>query len=121
MEISTLNQRITILEHSTKVDGIGNHKARWDEAFSCWAAVSMRNSVNSSTEQTDAGVTKEIQTLEFTIRQTPQTANLSTTAHRLMFRGILYNIIGIKPSYSTQDYMKLICETRKAGVQDDIC
>lgn len=34
MEIGKLNQRITILEHSTKIDNIGNHKAQWDEVFS---------------------------------------------------------------------------------------
>lgn len=39
MEIGTLNQRIAFLEHSTKIDGIGNHTARWEEVFSCWAAV----------------------------------------------------------------------------------
>lgn len=120
MEIGTLNQRITILEHSTKIDGIGNHKARWEEAFSCWAAVSMTNSVNSSTEQTEAGVTKEIQSLEFIIRQTPQTVNLSTTAHRLMFRNVQYNITGIKPSFSAQDYIKITAVARRAGENDDL-
>lgn len=44
MEIGTLNQRIAFLEHSTKVDGIGNHTARWEEVFSCWAAVSVKTS-----------------------------------------------------------------------------
>ena len=56
MEIGTLKQRIAFLEHSTKIDGIGNHKARWEEAFSCWAAVS----VKTSTETTEAGVTQEV-------------------------------------------------------------
>lgn len=42
MEIGKLNHRITILEHSTKIDNIGNHKAQWDEVFSCWAAVSVK-------------------------------------------------------------------------------
>ena len=53
MEIGRLNQRITIMEYSTKVDNIGNHKAQWDEAFSCWASVA----VKSSSENTEAGVT----------------------------------------------------------------
>ena len=56
MEIGTLNQRIAFLEHSTKIDGIGNHKARWEEVFSCRAAVS----VKTSTETTKAGVTQEV-------------------------------------------------------------
>jgi head-tail adaptor len=60
MEIGTLNQRIAFLEHSTKIDGIGNHKARWEEAFSCWAAVS----VKTSTETSEAGVTQEVVSLE---------------------------------------------------------
>lgn len=120
MEIGNLNQRITILEHSTKTDSIGNYKAQWDELFSCWAAVSMSNSVNSSAEQTEAGVTKEIQSLEFVIRQTPQTFSLSTTAHRLMFRNVQYNITGIRPSFSAQDYMKITAVARRAGENDDL-
>lgn len=119
MEIGKMNQRITVLEHHTRVDNIGNHITQWEEIFSLWAYVSMRNSVNSSTEQTDAGVTKEVQILEFTIRQTPDTVNLSTTAHRIRFKGMLYNITGIAPNFVSQDYMKLICEVRKAGVPDD--
>ena len=51
MEIGKLNQRITILEHNTKIDSIGNHKAQWEELFSCWAAVN----VKSSSETTDVG------------------------------------------------------------------
>ena len=75
MEIGTLNQRIAFLEHSTKIDGIGNHKARWEEVFSCWTAVS----VKTSTETTEAGVTKEVTSLEFTVRQTPDTKPVSYT------------------------------------------
>lgn len=65
MEIGNLNQRITILEHNTKIDSIGNHKAKWEELFSCWAAVN----VKSSSETTDTGVTKKVSSLEFTVRQ----------------------------------------------------
>jgi len=119
MEIGKMNQRISVLEHHTKVDNIGNHITQWEEVFSLWAYVSMRNSVSSSTEKTDAGVTKEVQSLEFTIRQTPDTVNLSTTAHRIRFKGMLYNITGIAPNFVSQDYMKLICEIRKAGAKDE--
>ena len=31
-----------------------------------------------------------------------------------------YDIKGIVPNFQTQDYMKLICESRKAGAKDDI-
>ena len=65
MEIGTLNQRITFLVNRVVTDEIGNHTAVWDEAFSCWAKVTLK----ASSEHTDAGVTKETQTLEFLIRQ----------------------------------------------------
>ena len=115
MEIGTLNQRIVILEHRTKKDSIGNHKACWDEVFSCWAAVSVKN----STETTDAGVTKEVTSLEFIVRQTPDTIRINTTTHKLRFRGLLYNIDGVKPNFRSLDYMKITAGTRKAGEQDD--
>lgn len=120
MEIGKLNQRIAVLENHVKKDGIGNHKARWEEAFSLWASVSVGNSVTSATEETAAGVTKEVQKLEVIIRQTPQTKRITSTAYRISFDGIEYNITGVIPSYTSQDYMKLLCESRRAGARDDI-
>ena len=115
MEIGKLNQRITILEHSTKIDNIGNHKAQWDELFSCWAAVSVKNSVENS----DNGTTKEMQTLQFMIRQNSMTIGISTTANCISFRGVIYDITGISPNFEYRDYLKITVKARKAGAQDD--
>lgn len=116
MEIGKLNQRITILEHSTKIDNIGNHKAQWDELFSCWASVSVKNSVENS----DNGTTKEVQTLQFMIRQNTMTMGISTTANRISFRGVIYDITGISPNFEYCDYLKITAAARKAGTSDDI-
>ena len=116
MEIGNLNQRITILEQSTRVDNIGNHKAQWDESFSCWASVSMKNSAENS----DNGTTKEVQTLQFMIRQNAMTIGISTTANRISFRGVIYDIIGISPNFEYRNYLKITATARKAGVSDDI-
>ncbi|MCM1530600.1 MAG: phage head closure protein [Alistipes sp.] len=116
MEIGKLNQRITILEHSTKIDNISNHKAQWDELFSCWAAVSVKNSVENS----DNGTTKEIQTLQFMIRQNSMTMGISTTANRISFRGVMYDIVGISPNFECRDYLKITAKARKAGDCNDI-
>ena len=113
MEIGTLNQRITILEHRTVIDEIGNHTAVWDEAFSCWAKVTLK----ASSEHTDAGVTKETQTLEFLIRQS-QHWMPSVTGNRILFQGNIYDITGITPDYLHKDYLKLTAEARKAGQND---
>ena len=113
MEIGTLNQRITLLEQRVKVDAIGNHTAVWDEAFSCWARATLKSSV----ENTDAGVTKETQTLEFLIRQS-QHLMPSVTGNRILFQGNIYDITGITPDYLHKDYLKLAAEARKAGQND---
>ena len=110
MEIGTLNQRITLLEQRVKVDAIGNHCNRWEEAFSCWARVMLKSSV----ENADTGVTKEVQTLDFYIRQQRQWMP-STSANRILFQGVVYDITGVTPDFIRKDYLKLTATARKAG------
>lgn len=116
MEIGKLNQRITILEHRTVVDEIGNHITKWDEIDSCWASVTVKNSVENS----DNGTTKEVQTLQFMIRQNSMTMGISTSANRILFRGVIYDIVGMSPNFEYRDYLKITATARKAGAQDDI-
>lgn len=113
-DIAEMNQRITILENKTVIDEIGNHTATFENIFSCWASVS----VKTSTENTDAGTTKEVQTLEFTIRQSSQTKCLSTSIHRIAFQNVIYDIQSITPSFRLKNYIKLTVEARKAGQND---
>lgn len=115
MEIGTLNQRITILEHRTVIDEIGNHITKWEETFSLWAKVA----VKTASETTDAGVTKEVQKLEFLVRQSPATLNINSTNFRILFRNSIYNVTGIAPLYDHNNYMKFEGEIRKAGASDD--
>jgi len=116
MEIGKLNHRITILQHRTFKDEIGNHITKWEETVSLWACVTTK----SVTETTDAGITKEVQKLEFLIRQSPAALNINSTAFRILFRGNIYDITGITPLYDHNSYMKIEGETRKAGNFDDI-
>ena len=115
MEIGTLNQRITILEHRTVVDEIGNHITKWEETFSLWAKVI----VKTASETTDTGVTKEVQKLEFLVRQSPASLNINSTNFRILFRNSVYNVTGITPLYDHNNYMKIEGEIRKAGTSDD--
>ena len=115
MEIGTLNQRITILEHRTVVDEIGNHITKWEETFSLWAKVI----VKTASETTDAGVTKEVQKLEFLVRQSPASLNIISRNFRILLRNNIYNVTGITPLYDHNNYMKIEGEIRKAGASDD--
>jgi SPP1 family predicted phage head-tail adaptor len=116
LEIGKLNQRITILENRTVIDEIGNHIAKWEETYSCWAYVS----VQSSTESNDNGTSKEIQTMQFFMRQNSQTVRLSTTINRILFRNLEYDITGIMLDFVRNDYIKITAVARKAGAPDDI-
>ena len=115
MEIGTLNQRITILEHRTVIDEIGNHITKWDEIFSLWAKVT----VKTASETTDAGVTKEVQKLEFLVRQSPASLNINSTNFHILFRNNIYYVTGITSLYDHNNDMKIEGEIRKAGVSDD--
>ena len=115
MEIGNLNQRITILEHRTVIDEIGNHITKWEETFFLWAKVT----VKTASETTDAGITREVQKLEFLARQSPASLNINSTNFRILFRSQVYDITGIIPFYDRNDYLKIEGETRKAGVPDD--
>lgn len=114
MEIGKLNHRITILEACTKIDEIGNHISRWEESFSLWASVTAK----SSSETTDAGVTQNIQTLEFLVRQKSCAVCLNTTQFRIRFQGRVYDITGILPYYDHNAYSKIQATARKQGDPD---
>jgi head-tail adaptor len=104
MNIDELNQRITILEHRTVVDEIGNHLTRLDEVY---------------TETTNTGVTKEIQSVSFVVRQSLFLLSLNATTHRILFKGLIYNIKSVQRDYLHNSYITLVCEVRKAGVVDE--
>ena len=116
MDFDKLNQRITILEHRTVVDEIGNHITKWDEVYSCWANVT----VKSSAENTNTGITKEVQSVSFVVRQSLFMLSLNATTHKILFRGLVYNIKSVQRDYLHNSYITLVCEVRKAGISDDI-
>ncbi len=114
MEIGNMNQRISILENHTKIDSIGNHLNVWEEISSCWAEVRVKN-LQSSSEKTTAGVTREIRTIIFTVRQSPSLAYINSTTHKILFRNKIYNIISVQVDYAHGGYLTITCEIHEAG------
>ena len=60
---------------------------------------------------------KEVQTLDFYIRQQRQWMP-STSANRILFQGAVYDITSITPDFIRKDYLKLTATVRKAGEND---
>ena len=114
MEIGNMNQRISILENHIKIDSIGNHLNVWEEISSCWAEVRVKN-LQSSSEKTTAGVTREIRTIIFTVRQSPSLAYINSTTHKILFRNKIYNIISVQVDYAHGGYLTITCEIHEAG------
>ena len=80
-----------------------------------WAKVT----VKTASETTDAGVTKEVQKLEFLVRQSPASLKINSPNFSILLRNNIYNVTGITPLYDHNNYMKIDGEIRKAGASDD--
>ena len=50
MEISRMNERITIEKNTTVVDEVGNHINTWEEYFSCYTYASTYEAQESGDE-----------------------------------------------------------------------
>ena len=89
MEIGTLRQRITLQEHRTVVDEVGNHNSSWADFFSCFAYVNLA----SGKEYGVIPVTGEEQTLVFILRWCRKLKELNSREYRIMFEEEVYNIL----------------------------
>ncbi len=91
MEIGNLNQRITILEHRTVIDEIGNHTTKWEETFSLWAKVT----VKTATETTDAGDNQRGAKTGVSGSTESPSLNINSTNFRILFRNNILSTVRI--------------------------
>ena len=87
MEISKLNERITIEKNAVVTDAIGNHKNTWTPYFSCYAYASTYQA-----EEKESEVSSEERSVTFTVRWCSETAAVTSTGFRVRFRGEVYDI-----------------------------
>lgn len=91
MNIAAMNERITFQKHIVEADNIGNRINAWADYFSCWASVSTASRLNAN-EKNEAAQTLEQDRLDFTVRWCSQTAEITSTEYRIIFRERIYNI-----------------------------
>ena len=65
MEISRLNERITVEKNTVVTDAIGNHKNTWAPYFSCYAYASTYQA-----EEKESAVSSEERSVTFSVRLT---------------------------------------------------
>lgn len=88
MDIGSMRQRISLQEHRTVVDGIGNHSSKWVDFHSCFAYVNLANASENGTQPT----VRSEDVLTFIIRWCKKLEGLDSKKYRISFGGYFYNI-----------------------------
>lgn len=109
MEISLLNELITIQKNSVRVDAIGNHLNEWTDCYRCHATISGENGSFKGAEDEAAGTLTDHASVSFTIRWCRAVAGLTTDGYRILFNGEIYDIIGLDHMSYKHKALKLRC------------
>lgn len=106
MKVALLNCKIMIQENTVVTDKIGNHKAAWTDYFSCYATIS----AESGSEVNRVGETLENHNIAMTVRYSSETAKITSTSHRVVFGGEIYNITAVDHMNYKRKSLKLWCQ-----------
>jgi SPP1 family predicted phage head-tail adaptor len=108
MKISKMNERITIQENVTVVDEYKNHLNEWTDVYSCAAYAG----TYAASEAGDEVISEE-RNITFSIRYCPETKNISSTGHRVLFHDTVYNILSVDMMNYDRQEVKLTCRKEK--------
>lgn len=106
MDIAALNVKIMFQKNETVTDEIGNHKAVWNDYFSCHATVSGEG----GTEAAVAGQIVDNADIAFTVRFCKAVQAVTATGYRIVFQGEIYNILAIDHLRFRRNALKFKCE-----------
>ncbi len=106
MDIAALNVKIMFQKNETVADEIGNHKAVWNDCFSCHATVSGEG----GTEAAVAGQIVDNADIAFTVRFCKAVQAVTATGYRIVFQGEVYNILAIDHLRFRRNALKFKCE-----------
>lgn len=106
MKVLLMNERIQIQKAVVIADEIGNRKNGWEDYFSCYATISGED----GREEAESGQTVENGTICFTVRYCSAVSGISSTGYRILFRGVIYNIISVDHMNYKKKSMKFRCE-----------
>ena len=108
MEISALRSRVLFQRNAVVTDRFGNHKNEWTDYFECYATIGGEGMADSRESET-AGVVVEDAMLTVTVRYSRETAAVTTTGFRLVFRDELYDIVRRDRLGDRRKALKFVC------------
>jgi SPP1 family predicted phage head-tail adaptor len=90
--IARFNRRITIQKNTPTTDEHLNHFNTWADYYTCWAYASTYR--YDKEKQGEAVIIPE-QSINFEVRYSPETKNLTSDGYRILFNGSVYDIISV--------------------------
>lgn len=109
MNISEINQKITIQHSHSICDNIGNISFQWTDYYSCFA-----NVCEKSGEENVKGDILESETITFSIRYCKLLSFLSPISFRVIFQHKIYNIRSIDFMNYKHKTIKIKCTLERA-------
>ena len=101
-----MNVKITVQKSAVTVDEIGNHKAEWQDFYTCFATAGNE----SPSEETAAGTVVDNSKINFTVRWCKSVSEVDSTDFRVKYDGEIYNILGIDHMNFKKKSVKLKCQ-----------
>lgn len=104
MNIGKMDEMILIQKNAVIIDTIGNHRALWEDYFSCHSRASTYNADESNNE-----VIYENRTVTFEIRYCSKAASLDAVHYRVIHKNQIYNIKSVDFMNFDHKTVKLRC------------
>ena len=111
MDIAGLRVRITIQRNETVTDRYGNHTSSWEDYLECWATAAAGG--RSVTETNHAASTQEADLLDFTVRYSPEVAQVTSKTCRILLEGKIYEINSIDEMGFRKNSRKFHCQLKE--------
>ena len=98
--------KITVQKSAVTIDEIGNHKAEWQDFYTCFATAGNE----SPSENTAAGTVVDSSKINFTVRWCESVSEIDSTKYRVKYGDEIYDILGIDHMNFKKKSVKLKCQ-----------
>ena len=108
-KIAKFNVRVTFQLSTVVADEIGNRTNVWADFYTCWAAVTGEN----GQEFFAAGIISDESDITIQVRYCREVAHLSSTNCRVVFNGVIYNVLSVDHMNYGMETMKFKCQKER--------
>lgn len=105
-----LDRRLLVQATSETTDAAGDVvRVPWADQFKVWARLRPRGPGQEA--QGEGGVLRQFDTI-FQVRDCPKHRQIAPETWRIMWKGRVYEIVGIAPDAERQDLLNILCSAR---------